>query len=63
MRIGKRRTVFIWGILNIWPEHWTQGKPLAELEEILPGLYEIYCEENGERNIEKKTEHLKAAIA
>jgi predicted RNase H-like HicB family nuclease len=33
------------GFLNIWPEHWTQGKGIAELEEMLLDLYEIYKEE------------------
>jgi predicted RNase H-like HicB family nuclease len=54
---------FYLGYLNIWPEHWTQGKTLAELEEMLLDLYEIYCEENQKKNIEKKTGHLKVAIA
>ncbi len=32
------------GFLNIWPEHWTQGKGISELEEMLLDLYEIYKE-------------------
>jgi predicted RNase H-like HicB family nuclease len=54
---------FYVGYLNIWPEHWTQGKTPAELEEMLLDLYEIYGEENREKSIEKKTGHLKVAIA
>ena len=33
------------GYLNIWPEHWTQGKTIPELEEMLADLYEFYKEE------------------
>jgi predicted RNase H-like HicB family nuclease len=49
------------GYLNVWPEHWTQGKTLPELEEMLLDLYDIYREEEQEKNIEKKTGHLKVA--
>jgi predicted RNase H-like HicB family nuclease len=48
---------FYVGYLNIWPEHWTQGNTLAELEEMLLDLYEIYGEEE-----QKKTGHLKVAV-
>ncbi|GHT70075.1 hypothetical protein FACS1894110_20850 [Spirochaetia bacterium] len=41
------------GYLNIWPEHWTQGKTKAELEEMLVDLYEFYKEEQ-EATQEKK---------
>jgi predicted RNase H-like HicB family nuclease len=47
---------FYLGYLNFWPEHWTQGKSIAELEEMLLDLYEIYLEE--EQNIEKKAGRL-----
>lgn len=49
------------GYLNIWPEHLTQGRDLAELEEMLADLYEHYKEENTE-NIEKKVGKLKLAV-
>jgi predicted RNase H-like HicB family nuclease len=52
---------FYLGYLNIWPEHWTQGKSIPELEEMLRDLYEIYLEEEKEKNIERKTGHLKVA--
>jgi predicted RNase H-like HicB family nuclease len=34
------------GYLNDYPEHWTQGKTVIELEEMLRDLYEIEQEEN-----------------
>ena len=33
------------GHLNIWPDHLTQGRDLAELEEMLADLYEFYKED------------------
>ena len=33
------------GYLNDYPEQWTQGKDLAELEEMLLDLYENFQEE------------------
>jgi len=33
------------GYLNDYPDHWTQGKTLAELEEMLADLYELEQEE------------------
>ena len=33
------------GYINDYPEQWTQGKDLAELEEMLLDLYENYQEE------------------
>ncbi|MDR1095381.1 MAG: hypothetical protein LBL31_03230 [Spirochaetaceae bacterium] len=42
---------FYLGCLNVWPEHWTQGKSLPELEEMLLDLYEIYGEEEQEKQI------------
>ena len=48
------------GYLNIWPDHLTQGKDIAELEEMLLDLYEFYKEEqSGMETIEKKTGQLK----
>jgi predicted RNase H-like HicB family nuclease len=41
---------FYLGYLNFWPEHWTQGKNIQELEEMLLDLYEIYLEEEQEKN-------------
>ena len=42
------------GYLNIWPDHWTQGKGIAELEEMLADLYQFYKEEQKEKIIERK---------
>ena len=33
------------GYLNEYPEHWTQGKDITELEEMLLDLYENFQEE------------------
>jgi predicted RNase H-like HicB family nuclease len=33
------------GYLNDYPEHWTQGKDIAELEEMLTDLYKLQQEE------------------
>ena len=46
------------GYLNIWPEHWTQGKDIAELEEMLLDLYEFYKEEQ-----QSKTEKMSGKIS
>ena len=46
------------GYLNIWQDHLTQGRDLAELEEMLADLYEFYKEEK-QTNIEKKIGRLK----
>jgi predicted RNase H-like HicB family nuclease len=45
------------GYLNVWPDHLTQGRDLAELEEMLADLYEFYKEQ--ETSIEKKAGKLK----
>ena len=50
------------GYLNIWPEHWTQGKDIAELEEMLQDLYEIYLEDQKEYQTGRKTGKLKVAV-
>lgn len=33
------------GYLNDYPDHWTQGKSIPELEEMLADLFEIQQEE------------------
>jgi predicted RNase H-like HicB family nuclease len=33
------------GYLNEYPEHWTQGKDITELEEMLLDLHENFLEE------------------
>jgi predicted RNase H-like HicB family nuclease len=43
------------GYLDDYPDHWTQGKSLDELEEMLADLYEIQQEENPEPLPQKKT--------
>ena len=48
------------GHLNIWPNHLTQGRNLAELEEMLVDLYEFYKEEH-EVNSEKKRGTIKVS--
>jgi predicted RNase H-like HicB family nuclease len=52
---------FYLGYLNFWPDHWTQGKSLEELEEMLRDLYEIYLEEELKKNIKKNTGYLQVA--
>jgi predicted RNase H-like HicB family nuclease len=47
------------GCLNIWPDHWTQGKDIEELEKMLLELYEFYQEEQTEKAIVKKQGRLK----
>jgi predicted RNase H-like HicB family nuclease len=34
------------GYLNDYPDHWTQGKSIQELEEMLADLYELEQEEH-----------------
>jgi len=36
---------WFWGYLNDYPDHWTQGKTIKELEEMLADLYELEQEE------------------
>jgi predicted RNase H-like HicB family nuclease len=43
------------GYLDDCPDHWTQGKTLKELEEMLADLYEIQQEENPEPLPQRKT--------
>ncbi len=42
------------GFLNMWPDHWTQGKGIAELEEMLLDLYEICKAEQIEKTSIRK---------
>jgi predicted RNase H-like HicB family nuclease len=50
---------FLLGFLNEWPNRWTQGKDLAELEEMLADLYEIMMEEEAEIKLKRKSGVLK----
>jgi predicted RNase H-like HicB family nuclease len=50
----KSKDGWLVGYLDIWPDHLTQGRDQAELEEMLADLYEFYKEEQG-INLEKKT--------
>ena len=43
------------GYLNDYPDHWTQGKTIAELEEMLADLYELEQEERPRAIPERKT--------
>ncbi len=43
------------GYLNVWPDHWTQGKGIAELEEMLIDLYGFYKEEQTKEAKIRKT--------
>jgi predicted RNase H-like HicB family nuclease len=54
---------FLVGYLNDWPDHWTQGKDLAELEEMLLDLYEIKLEEEQDAFVEKKVGFLEVATS
>ena len=57
----KSRDGWFVGYLNIWPDHLTQGRDLAELEEMLADLYEFYREEQ-EGVIERKAGRLKVMV-
>jgi predicted RNase H-like HicB family nuclease len=49
------------GYLNDYPDHWTQGKTVSELEEMLGDLYYLEQEENPR---ETPTRHIgKLALA
>lgn len=54
---------WILGYLNDYPEHWTQGKTMAELEEMLTDLYEIQMEEKKQVIPERKIGKLKVNVA
>ena len=51
------------GYLNDYPAHWTQGKTLKELEEMLIDLYELEQEEHREEIPVRKTGTLTLALA
>ena len=61
----KSKDGWLIGHLNLWPDHLTQGKDKAELEEMLLDLYSFYKEEQEERAAqnaaEKKTGVLKVS--
>jgi len=42
------------GFLNDYPNHWTQGKTLKELEEMLADLYELEQDEQPKAIPERK---------
>jgi len=41
----KEKDGWFLGYLNDYPDHWTQGKTIKELEEMLTDLYELEQEE------------------
>jgi len=41
----ERPSGWLIGYLNLYPEHWTQGKDVAELEFMLADLYTLIKEE------------------
>ena len=43
------------GYLNDYPDHWTQGKTITELEEMLIDLFELEQEDNKKVIPERKT--------
>jgi hypothetical protein len=43
------------GYLDDYPDHWTQGKNLPELEEMLLDLYEIFKRDEAKAAVEKKS--------
>jgi predicted RNase H-like HicB family nuclease len=49
------------GYLDTYPEHWTQGKTLKELEEMLLDLYEIFKKDAAHVHTEKKAGILKVS--
>jgi predicted RNase H-like HicB family nuclease len=54
---------FFLGYLDVWPEHWTQGKTIPELEEMLSDLYEIYQEDEAQDKPMKKAGTLELEFA
>jgi predicted RNase H-like HicB family nuclease len=54
----QEKDVWFLGYLNDYPEHWTQGKTITELEEMLAGLYELGQEEHPKVIPERKVEEL-----
>ena len=51
------------GYLNDYPSHWTQGKTLVELEEMLIDLYELEQEEQPQTIPQRKTGTLTLNLA
>ena len=51
------------GYLNDYPSHWTKGKTIKELEEMLADLYELEQEETPKIIPERKTGTLNLSIA
>ena len=51
------------GYLNDYPAHWTQGRNLKELEEMLVDLYELEQEEQRNEIPVRKTGTLTVALA
>jgi predicted RNase H-like HicB family nuclease len=55
------------GYLNAYPDHWTQGMTISELEEMLRDLYELAQEEDPQeipvRHVGKLVLHEKRRIA
>jgi predicted RNase H-like HicB family nuclease len=51
------------GYLNDYPEHWTQGKTVAELEEMLLDLYELEQEDHPKIIPERKVGKLVLNLA
>jgi len=51
------------GFLNDYPEYWTQGKTIAELEEMLADLYEIEQEDHPREIPERKIGKLILKVA
>ena len=50
------------GYLNDYPSHWTQGKSVEELEEMLEDLYELEQEEKNEALPKRKIGKLKLKV-
>jgi predicted RNase H-like HicB family nuclease len=51
------------GYLNDYPEHWTQGKTITELEEMLTDLYELEQEDHPKAIPERKIGKLVLNVA
>jgi len=49
------------GYLDVWPDHWTQGKGIEELEEMLLDLFEFYKDERAKETAVRKHHSLKVA--
>jgi predicted RNase H-like HicB family nuclease len=49
------------GYLNDWPDQWTQGKTVKELEEMLLDLYDLQQQEDHKEIPVRRTGKLKVA--